>query len=326
MLVLGVVLWTVAAISCTGSLWFRGVASSPRDDHLAIVRVARGDTLESLAQTHLGDSGKAWVIATANNLQSIRAGQHLVIPLKPIVYGGLAVDGYQAVPVLFYPGMTDQPAARAAFSAALFNDHMRYLRKNGYCTIRLDSFGRFLALADALPAKALLITFDSTERWVFEIAYPILKRHGFTAAVFIATDRIGKPGHLSWPDLAAMAADGFDIGAAGIDGRSLIAGAGGGNAALYLRQLEAQIRQSQETIAQRLDTPCRYFAYPGGETNDVAVAMLQRNGYHGAFTQQPGSNPFFADPFRLKRFVISSQLSLEQFERHLQTFVKADLQ
>jgi peptidoglycan/xylan/chitin deacetylase (PgdA/CDA1 family) len=180
-------------------------------------------------------------------------------------------------------------------------------------------------LVDTLPAKALLITFDSTERWVFEIAYPILKRHGFTAAVFIATDRIGKPGHLSWPELAAMAADGFDIGAAGINGGSLIAGAGGGNAALYLRQLEDQIRQPQEAIAQPLNTPWRYFAYPDGETNDVAVAMLKRNGYHGAFTQQPGSNPFFADPYKLKRFVISSQLSLEQFERLLQIFVKADL-
>ncbi|KJS32822.1 MAG: hypothetical protein VR64_04590 [Desulfatitalea sp. BRH_c12] len=325
MVVLGAILWTVAAISCTGSPWFRDVAPSPRDEHLAIVRVARGDTLASLAQTHLGDSGKAWVIATANNLQSVRAGQHLVIPLKPIVYGGLAVDGYQTVPVLLYPNMTDQPEARDGLSAAIFNDQMHYLRKNGYCTVRLDSFDRFLALADALPAKALLITFDSTERWVFEIAYPILKRHGFTAAVFIATDRIGNPGHLTWPDLAAMAADGFDIGAAGNSGSSLVAGAGGGNAALYLRQLEEQIRQPQVAIAQHLNTPC-YFAYPGGETNDVAVAMLKRNGYHGAFTQQPGGNPFFADPYKLKRFVISSQLSLEQFERLLQIFVKADLQ
>ena len=60
-----------------------------------------------------------------------------------------------------------------------------------------------------------MVTFDTTQRWVLDIAYPILKANGLTAAVFVTPEQIGKNGYLDWQELAKMAAEGFDIGAAG---------------------------------------------------------------------------------------------------------------
>lgn len=324
--ILAAVVWGGTMAGCTGHLRpATGGADVVADGHVAIVRVGPQDTLESLAHRYLGDGNKAWRIAEYNGVSSAEAGQRLAIPLKPIVRGGLRVDGYQTVPVLLYTHITAGGKTSRGITAVIFEGHIRYLRENGYRSVTLDELTGFFNLAEQLPAKSIVITFDSARSWVYQTAYPILKKYGFKAAVFVPTGLIGKSGYMRWQDLAAMAADGFDIGANGVTARNLAAIAKEDTQAAYLRALEEEIAKPCKAIAGNLRRPCRYFAYPAGIKNDLIVAMLKKTGYLAAFSHQSGGNPFFTDNYSVRRFVIANADDEAQLLKNLNTFVAAEL-
>jgi len=73
-----------------------------------------------------------------------------------------------------------------------FEAQLVALRRWGYQTI---SFGDWLAYrrgAGALPRRPIILTFDDGYRSTYEIAWPLLQRHGSTATVFLVSDLIGK--------------------------------------------------------------------------------------------------------------------------------------
>jgi peptidoglycan/xylan/chitin deacetylase (PgdA/CDA1 family) len=325
-ILLVIALWAAAA-GCTGRLL--ALPDPPaviQNEHLAVVTVGAQDTLESLAQAYLDDRDAAWRIADYNGIQGAEQGQRLVIPLKPTAYGGLRIDGYQTVPVLCYPKIELKNKVLRGLTIQAFEEQVHFLRENGYTSVPLDRLAAFLNLAEQLPPKTFVITFDSAERWVFDIAYPILKRNGFTAAVFVPTGQIGKAKRLTWKELAAMAADGFDVGSAGVTARRLTGSTPKTGAEEYIRNVEEEIGQSQKAISENLKGACRYFAYPGGETNDLVIALLKKYGYQAAFTLQGGGNPFFVHNFKVRRTVIAGQDDAARFRQHITTFSAAELQ
>jgi peptidoglycan/xylan/chitin deacetylase (PgdA/CDA1 family) len=326
MVLMALALWTAIATGCTGR--FLAPSSPPADirtEHLAVVTVAEQDTLESLARSHLGDAGEAWRIAQYNQVQRAQMGQRLVIPLQPVAPGGLRPDGYQVVPILFYPRIGPEKGSPRGVPVRIFEAQLQFLRENGYETVSLAHLTAFLSLSAPLPPKAILITFDSAEPWVFEIAYPILKRNGFSAALFVPTGQIGTPRRLDWKTIAAMAAEGFDIGTSGVSARPLKRSAKQ-NPEDYLGRVEEEITLSQKAIARNLNMAATFFAYPGGLTSDLVIALLKKHGFSGALTQTSGENPFFADNFKLRRTIVSAQDPEAYFRQSLTTFHTVDLQ
>jgi hypothetical protein len=49
----------------------------------------------------------------------------------------------------------------------------------------------------------------------------------------------------------------------------------------------------------------------------LVVALLVKLGYKGAFTVERESNPFFVDPYRIKRSMIYGNFDLNDFENNL---------
>jgi peptidoglycan/xylan/chitin deacetylase (PgdA/CDA1 family) len=54
-----------------------------------------------------------------------------------------------------------------------------------------------------------------------------------------------------------------------------------------------------------------FFAYPWGAYNEELILELEKYGYHGAFTTDEGGNFPGDDPFRIKRFVVTSDMTVE---------------
>jgi peptidoglycan/xylan/chitin deacetylase (PgdA/CDA1 family) len=320
-----ILLWILAIGGCTGRWLLQSHPDVIRDEYLVIVTAQDQDSLSSLAQTYLGDPGKAHRIAEYNHVQRLRAGMRLAIPLKPIIPGGLRPDGYQTVPVLLYPKIAPNGVKTRSLPPRTFENQLQYLRANGYRTVSLARMTAFINLDDQLPAHAFVITFDSAERWVYDLAYPLLKRYGYTAAVFPPIAQIGKPDRMTWDELAEMAAHGFDIGTSGLTGHKLSSVPAGMDTESYLRDLEEQIAGPQRAFAGHLKMKCRYFAYPDGEADDMIIALLKKYGYRAAFTRQRGSNPFFVDDYKVRRCVIAAEGDPRQLGQNLTTFVSAEL-
>lgn len=312
---------------CTGRLLPSELSTSEpvQGEGFVIVTVKAGDTFASLAATHLNDPRKGWRIAEYNDIQEISAGQKLVIPLAPTSYGGLQTKGYQTVPVLLYYQLGDEAKNQRITSTTHFEAQLQHLQQNGFRTITLDEFYAFLSLKDQIPPQSLIITFDTVGAWVYDIAYPLLKKYGMTAAVFITTEDIEKPGNLSWGQLKAMVGDGFDIGTLGHSGKNLLNVKPDEKAETYLKRLESEIASAKATIEKHTHSVCHYFAYPTGETNDLLTAMLKKHGFYAAFNRKRGSNPFFIDPFLLRRSLIYGHYDLAQFKQNLSTFRSAEL-
>ena len=57
---------------------------------------------------------------------------------------------------------------------------------------------RFLAGKEALPTKTVVITIDDGYRATYEIAFPILRKHGFPATVFLYSDFVGAADAMTW--------------------------------------------------------------------------------------------------------------------------------
>jgi peptidoglycan/xylan/chitin deacetylase (PgdA/CDA1 family) len=89
-----------------------------------------------------------------------------------------------------------------------FEKQMTYLYENDYTTIDLDQLAAWRLGRIRLPEKSVVITFDDGDRSVMEIAYPILKKYGMKATLFIVTDEVGEDWQgirgLTWDELRTL--------------------------------------------------------------------------------------------------------------------------
>jgi peptidoglycan/xylan/chitin deacetylase (PgdA/CDA1 family) len=295
--------------------------AAPPSDRFILVTIAAGDSYAKLAATHLKDKDKAWQIAALNRYAHLSPGQRIAVPLVPVIPGGLYKNGYQTVPVLAYTRMVKTSSSSKIVSAADFGRQLDYLKNNGYVPVSLDRFLGFLELRDQLPSKAVVITLDDAAGWAYGIAYKALRQREMPAAVFISPDDVGRPGKVTWAQLAEMAAGGMQIGLYGPG----IKKPGRKNAKAYLQAFESQIVTPRRAFRRRLKQPCRYYAYPQGKSDDMTIAMLKKHGFKAAFTRNRGSNPFFEDNFNIKRFVIDGHDGMNRFRKSLATFHPLDL-
>lgn len=314
-------LWSAVLYGCTGHLRPVKTAETVRTEDFVIVTVTEQDTLAGLARTHLGSSDRAAWIIDYHQIDRVVPGQRLVIPKIPLAFGGLRSNGYQIVPVLHYPDLQADGSQKDGLATAAFEEQMRALKEEGYVTVSLDRLHAFFDHGEPLPPKAVVITFDTAGTWVYELAYPILERHGHSAALFVPVAQIGRNDRLQWEALAQMADSGWDIGASGLSGRDLTRITPDTATDVYLKQLEDEIRLSRQMLEDYLQRPCLDFAYPGGAANDLLIALLKQYGYRIAFTREDGQNPLFVHPFKVHRTTIDHQGTADRFRAALTTFV-----
>jgi len=289
-----------------------------------VVVVAReGDTAETLAAKYLKGADRAWIINDFRDGAPIKPGDVVVIPIRPRRLGGIEADGHQVVPILTYHDIEVVSKSRFAITAELFEQQLRYLKENGYVGITLDELDRFLRYEQALPKKAVVITIDDGYKSVKTFAAPLLKKYGFPATFFIYTDFIGGGKHsLSWDELRELKAQGFDVQAHSKTHNNLAVPPPNESTAERAARLDSEIVGLKQLMENRLGGEVRYFAYPYGGFDPEVVAKVKGAGYTVGFGAKKGSNPFFIDRYRLKRYSVFMEKDLTKFVQMLQTFEK----
>jgi len=293
-----------------------------RNDEFAIVVTRPGDDLATLAQHYLGDSRKAWRIAEYNAIAEIRPGQTVVIPLVSNNPIGVRVDGYQTVPILCYHRFGNR-ASKLTVTPAAFAAQMDYLAQNGYHVVPLARLGDFLAGSEPLPKKTVVITIDDGYRATFDIAFPILKRHGFPATVFLYSDFVGAGDALNFAQMKELIASGLiDIQPHSKTHSNLTLRAADETDAKYRDRLRHEVDAPIGVIQERLALPSVAYAYPYGDVSETVVDLLARKGVSLGVTVTPGGNGFFAYPYMLRRSMVFGNEDLESFKAKLVTFVR----
>ncbi|MEO8152569.1 MAG: polysaccharide deacetylase family protein [Rhizobacter sp.] len=276
------------------------------------------DTHTSIAARFLGSAQRDWEVAEANANAKPRVGTPVMVPLKPANPGGVKRDHYQTVPILCYHRVGNS-TNRMTVSTAAFTEQLDWLDNNGYRVLRLQDVAAFLDGKQALPARSVVLTFDDGYESYYRYAYPLLRKHGFAATVFLYTDFVGAGDALTWPQMQEMAASGLiDIQAHSKTHVNLISRFRDESEPAYRQRLETEARVPREQIERRLKVPVVDFAYPYGDANDAVLEVLARNDYRLGLTVNPGGTPFHAQPLMLRRTMIYGNHDIEAFKARLQ--------
>ncbi len=294
-----------------------------RSDRMVIYSPVAGESLRGIAARLLGSEDRDWQISEANGgVTKVDPGQPLIVPLKPMNPAGVRAGSFQTVPILCYHRL-GTVGGKMAVSPGNFAAQMEWLAKNDYRVIKLSQLGGYLDGKEALPPKAVVITFDDGYESVYKFAYPVLRKLGLPATMFVYTDFVGAGGDaVSWPQLVEMQASGLmDIQAHSKSHRNLIERVSGENEERYKRALDAETAGPRDLIESKLGTAgqVRHYAYPYGDANELVLDALTRQKYTLAVTVNPGGNAFYAQPLMLRRTMIFGDHDLEAFKARLQT-------
>ena len=283
------------------------------------------ETSANLATRYLNDVGKAWMIEEFTGASSFQPGQQVVIPRKAWNPAGVTSSGYRLVPILVYHNLDAQPKGRLVQSAASFEQQMRYLKAEGYHTLTLAEFLEFTRLNRQLPKKSVVLTFDDGYKSFKQFAYPVLKELGFTATLFVYTDYVGAGRNaLSWTDIKALQAEGFDIQAHSKTHGDLRR-APGETAAQFEQRMHAELAQPRDLFRRQIGQVPDTIAYPYGRWDADVLKQVKNTGYVAAFTVRRQGNPAFVSPLTIHRSQIYADMSLDEFAKNLTLFQEEDL-
>ena len=183
------------------------------------------------------------------------------------------------VPVLTFHKIDETPSV-TSFPPALFESFMEKLIRNGYRTVGLTDAVENLYRGAPLPEKTFVLTFDDGYRSVFSDAFPVMKRHGMSATVFLTVGDPAKPRPggrmpplngsemLSWAEVTEMREAGIRFGAHTLTHPDLTR--------LGTEQTEYEIVKSKEIIERVLGEPVRSFAYPYGRYDERSMGIAGR--------------------------------------------------
>lgn len=175
-----------------------------------------------------------------------------------------------------------------------FEAQMAYLKSGGYHAITPDQLVGNLKRGEALPPKPLLITFDDGYADNYVNAYPILKKYGFTATVFVVTDYLSRyPNYMTWDQAREMKQNGFTIASHTMSHQSLTQ--------LSDKQIAAELAGSREALDYQMGKQPQYFAYPTGAYDLRVAKLVEDAGYEAAFTIKYGNVDRACNLFALER-------------------------
>ncbi|MGL4859801.1 MAG: polysaccharide deacetylase family protein, partial [Enterobacteriaceae bacterium] len=236
----------------------------------------------------------------------------------------------QGVPVLtFHHLLLDKENKRfrhtsTTTSVQAFTSQMEFLQQQGYQTISAYELERYINNQINLPGKVVLITFDDGLKSVYRYAYPVLKRLGFEATLFIISSRIKRnpqpwnPNSLQFLSVSELE-EMQDICDIQSHTHFMHRVTKNRQPILLVRSYHNilfDFEHSRRALAQ-FNPHVIFLAYPFGAYNKLGLNAAKEAGFHLAFTTVQGKVRPGDNPFTLKRLYILSGDSLEVMARRL---------
>jgi peptidoglycan/xylan/chitin deacetylase (PgdA/CDA1 family) len=175
-------------------------------------------------------------------------------------------SGRSCVPILMYHSISDNlfgkshPYYQINTVPEVFAEQMRWLRHHGYRTLVPSELIAGLENREDL-SKTVVITFDDGYRDFYTDAMDVLKQCGFTATIYLATDRIKDESlriegvdYLTWREVRELHAEGIHFGSHTVTHPDL--------RSLGPEQIEYELGYSKEVIECKLGAAVDSFAYP----------------------------------------------------------------
>jgi peptidoglycan/xylan/chitin deacetylase (PgdA/CDA1 family) len=210
--------------------------------------------------------------------------------------------GKAEVPILAYHSVGGT-ASDYVVPTAAFEQQLEWLASQGFRTISLHDLAEWRGARGALPARAIILTFDDGKADALDVVLPLLRKHGMRATFFIITAQIGHPGFLTWDAVRALAAAGMEIGSHTRTHPRL--------PDLADAAAEEELKSSKATLQAELGRPVEALAYPYNSLRSHTVALVEAAGYRIAVA---GPAHGSSELLRLRRFPVDGFTPLSAIE------------
>ena len=218
-------------------------------------------------------------------------------PAKPVVdqtAQTIIFCYHRLVDKVRYPGTEITPA--------MFEAQMKELKDRGLTVISLQDLLAWKRGEKNIPPRCAVVTFDDGWKSQYEVAWPIMKKFGYTFTMFIYTEGVsggalGGGQAITWEQLADMRDNGIDIQAHTAthqdlrEGHTVLVIEPGGKrtkkkltGAEYEQWLQNEVVGSKQLLEQRLGIKVNCFAVPFGNYNEHVKQMARNTGYEAMFT------------------------------------------
>jgi len=209
------------------------------------------------------------------------------------------------VPILYYHRINDvvEGIDELHVKPAEFEKQMQYLKDNGYTVITFDDLDKTEHIQ-----KPVIITFDDGYEDNYTYAYPILKKFGFKATVFLVADFVGNSSILNKDEILEMR-DLVNFQSHTLSHPELTK--------LKPEEAEKEISLSKTKLEELTGTKMNAFAYPVGYYNANILEMVKKY-YKYAVCNGGGMYTTGESLFEIKRIYIPRDLNIQGFEKKIE--------
>ena len=241
------------------------------------------------------------------------------------------------IPILLYHRVGKPKDVNDNMDPVEFERQMSFLSNEGYNTIDLDEYLLCLKGMKGLPNKPIIITFDDGAKNNYDVAFPIIKKYAFKAAIFVSTAYIGKKlwhskekrrfyffwedalkdgvnpdnlwifEYLNWEQIIEMSEDNISFGAHTHTHPVLTK--------VSKKRLIDELIESKFILEQRLGKSIDYFSYPWGTFNKKIIELVKKAGFKAALAVDLKKKRL--DLYSLERILIRTKWNIEDFKKAL---------
>jgi len=223
--------------------------------------------------------------------------------------------------VLCYHRFKESKSVKDIYSITpeLFTKHMQFLKDNGYNVVPMSQYVDYIDGKGKMPEKAVVITMDDGYKSVYEIAYPILKKFGYTGVSYVYESFFpGGKNAITTDMLKEMAGDGFELGCHSYTHPILTKRSAEPDDAIYANWLKKEIITPKKYLEEKTGLKVETMAYPFGAYSYAVTNTVKAAGYRAAFSVVPSYNTLDTDRFCLKRTMIFSSTSVKKLKQILE--------
>ena len=195
--------------------------------------------------------------------------------------------GANGVPILLYHRFGPTVADGMTIKTSVFEDHLRYLRDNGYKVIRLRQLVEWrMKKGPPPPAKSVVIVSDDGHKSVYSDMLPLVKKYNVPVTLFIYPSAISNAKYaMTWDQLRALKKPGlFDFQGHTYWHPNFKKDRKKMQPAEFEKSVDMQLTKSKGKIEKELGVKVDMLAWPFGIYDDYLLKKAAGAGYIATFS------------------------------------------